>query len=135
MEVLAPEDVPVEMEDGLPGVGADVDLHLVVLEPGLAGGFGDELEHPLALGRVRARRRRGSVDVVLGDHEQVHRSLRVDVRDRDEPLAARDDGRPRGRAGRTGSPHAATPRIPSSLTRSARTRTSSPTGASRGKGE
>ena len=45
MHVLAPEDVPVEVEDRLPRGRADVYLHLVVLEPGLAGGLGDEFEH------------------------------------------------------------------------------------------
>ena len=40
----------------------------------------------------------------LGQHEQVRVGLRVDVADRDEARRPRRRGRPRGRAGRRGSP-------------------------------
>jgi hypothetical protein len=44
-----PEHVPVQVEDRLPAAGPDVDDDAVVLEPDLARGLGDELEHPLRL--------------------------------------------------------------------------------------
>ena len=67
----------------------------------------------------------------LGDDEQVHRRLRVDVADRDEAVGRRDvvafAVEP---AEETVVVHAAS--TPSSETPAARTRTSSPTGAASG---
>ena len=50
--------------------------------------------------------------MALGDDEQVHGRLRVDVPDRDEALRRGDVRRPRGRAGRRGSRQAATAKDP-----------------------
>ena len=69
------------------------------------------------------------VDVALGEHEDVHRRLRVDVVDRDEAVrrvhvVAVADEPAEEAVQRLAA------RIPSSVTAAARTRTSSPTGAS-----
>ena len=79
MDVLVPEHVPVEVEDGLAGGRADVHLHLVVLEARVAGRLGDELEHPVGLAGRELADVAERVDVMLGDDEQVHGRLRVDV--------------------------------------------------------
>src|SRR5215472_4909700 len=76
-----------EVEDRLPSTLADVDDDAVVLEPLLAGGVADEVEHPLRLlGRKLAdlAERR---NVPLGDDEEVRVGTRVDVADRDEAVA------------------------------------------------
>jgi hypothetical protein len=86
----AAEHVPMEMKDRLSAPGADVDEHAVVLEPGLAGGLGDELEHALRLlGRKLGHVLEG-VDVALRKDEEVRFGLRVDVADRDEPVGPLD---------------------------------------------
>jgi hypothetical protein len=78
------------MEDRLAAPGTDVHEHAVVLEPGVAGGLGDEVEHALhlvgrELGDVAER-----VDVSLRDDEQMRLGLRVDVADRDQALGLGD---------------------------------------------
>jgi hypothetical protein len=79
-----------EMEDRLSAAGADVDEHAVVLEPGLAGGLGDELEHALRLLGRKLGHVLEAVDVALRKDEEVRFGLRVDVADRDEPVALLD---------------------------------------------
>jgi hypothetical protein len=80
----------VEVEHRLPRALAHVDDHAVVVEPRLACGVGDELEHSLrVLGRelvdlAKAR------DVPFGQDEQVRLRLRCDVADRDEPVGGVD---------------------------------------------
>ena len=82
----AAEHVPVEVEDRLSAPRPDVDEHAVVLEPGVAGGLGDEFEHALRLfgrelGHVSER-----VHVALREDEEVRLRLRIDVADCDEPV-------------------------------------------------
>ena len=79
-----------EVEDRLATALAHVHEDAVVLEAGLAGGLGDELEHPLHLvGRELADLAEGR-DVPLGQDEQVRVGPRVDVADRDEAVALRN---------------------------------------------
>ena len=79
-----------EVEDGLARARADVDGESVILEPCALGRVGDELEHPLCLlGRELADLLEAR-DVALGEDEQVDVRLRVDVADRDEPVAGVD---------------------------------------------
>ena len=80
-----------------PALGPTFDLHLVVVEAGVARGLRDELEHPLRLARRELADLAERVDVVLGDDEQVHLRLRVDVVDRDEALRLVRRRCPRGR--------------------------------------
>ena len=79
-----------EMEDRLPGAWADVHGEPVVVEAGPRGGLGDELEHAFCLisGEVPDLLEAG--DVPLGEDEQVHIRLRVDVADRDEAVSGVD---------------------------------------------
>jgi hypothetical protein len=82
------EDVPVEVEHGLPRGLTDVDHDPVVVEAGLAGRLGDEGQHS---GRLLGRKLGDiaeRVDVSLGEDEQVRLGPRVDVLDRDEAVAA-----------------------------------------------
>ena len=60
-----------KVEDGLAGGRADVHLDLVVLEAGLTGGVGDELEHPVGLAGVDLGDVAEGVDVPLRDDEQA----------------------------------------------------------------
>jgi hypothetical protein len=76
--------MPVKMKDGLSAPGPDVHDHAVILEPGESRCLGDELEH---LGRFVVRKRADlteRVDVTHRKNQQVDRSLRSDVSDRDE---------------------------------------------------
>jgi hypothetical protein len=80
----------VEVEDRLATPLADVDDDPVVLEPKLARGVGDELEHSLRLvGRKLAdlAKRR---DVPLRDDEEMRFGAGVDIADRDEAVARVD---------------------------------------------
>ena len=79
-----------EMEDRLAGAWADVHGEPVVLEAGPLGGLGDEFEHALRLvgGEVSDLLEAG--DMALGEDEQVHVRLRVDVADRDEAVSGMD---------------------------------------------
>ena len=79
-----------QVEDRLAAGGTDVDEHAIVLEPGLARGPRDELEHPLRLVRRELADVAERVDVPLGQDEQVRLRLRVDVPDRDDAVALRD---------------------------------------------
>ena len=86
----ASEDVPVEMEDRLAAALADVDEHLVVVEPRGGRRVRDEAQHPSGFlvreGLDVAER----VDVPRGQDEQVRLRDRVDVADRDEPVGRVD---------------------------------------------
>jgi hypothetical protein len=84
------EHVPVEVEDRLSTARPDVDEHAVVLEPGLTGGLGDESEHALRLLGRELGHVLESVDVALRKDEEVRLGLRVDVTNRDEPIALAD---------------------------------------------
>ena len=103
--MLAAEDVPVQMEDGLTGALTDVDQHAVVLEARLACGVRDELEHPLRLVRRKLADLAEGRDVPLGQDEQMRVGARVDVADRDEAVALRNVVARLRRACRRGSPH------------------------------
>ena len=70
-----------------PAAGADVDDDAVVGRARLRARPGDELEHPLRLVGLELVDLAEGVDVPLREHEQVRLRLRVDVADRDEPLA------------------------------------------------
>jgi hypothetical protein len=82
------EDVPVEVEHGLPRGLAHVDDDAVVVEAGLAGRLGDEGQHSRRLLGRKLGDLAERVDVPLGEDEQVRLGLRVDVLDRDEAVAA-----------------------------------------------
>ena len=79
-----------EMEDRLPASLAYVHEHAVILEPRLARGLRDEVQHPLRLvGRKLAdlaERRH----VPLGQDEQVRVGPGIDVADGDEAVGLRD---------------------------------------------
>ena len=83
---LAAKNVPVQMEDGLPGAGADVDDDLVALETRRASRVGDENEHPPSLLGWELAHVAERLDVPLGDHEQMSVRPRVDVANRDEAV-------------------------------------------------
>jgi hypothetical protein len=80
----------VEVEDRLSAARPDVDEYAVVLEPCLAGGLGDELEHAPRLLRRELGHVPERVDVALRQDEQVRLRLRIDVADRDEAVALVD---------------------------------------------
>lgn len=82
--------MPVEMKYGLTAPGPNIDDQTVVLEPGESRCLGDELEHA---GCFVVRKRADlteRVDVTYRENEQVDRSLRGDIADRDEALASMD---------------------------------------------
>ena len=79
-----------QVEDRLAAAPPDVDEHPVVLEPCLARGSGDEVEHPLGLVGRELRDVPERPDVTLGENEQVRLRLRVDVADGDEAIALGD---------------------------------------------
>ena len=84
------EDVPVQVEDRLPAALADIDDDAIVLEPGVARGVPDEIEHPLRLvGRKLADLAKGR-HVAFRDHEEMRVGARVDVPDGDEAVAFAD---------------------------------------------
>jgi hypothetical protein len=87
---MSAEDVPVQVEDRLPGPRADVDEHAVVGEARVAGGLRDEVEHPLRLVGRELADVDEAVDVPLRQDEQMRLGLRVDVPDRDEAVRLRD---------------------------------------------
>ena len=62
----------------------------IVLEPDLASGVRDELEHPLRLFRRKLADVAERLDVALGDDEQMRVGARVDVGDRDEAVSLTD---------------------------------------------
>ena len=83
---VAGEDVPVEVEDRLPGSRADIDDDAIVLEPFGGGHLGDEAQHARRLlvgegGDVAER-----IDVPLREHQQVRLGSGGDVADRHEPV-------------------------------------------------
>lgn len=78
-----------QMKHGLPGPGACVDHDTVIGQAFLRSNSGDEVEHPLVLAGVELGDFVEARDVVLGDHEQMSRRLRVNVPDGDEPLGRR----------------------------------------------
>jgi hypothetical protein len=80
----------VEVEDRLSAARPDVDEHAVVREPGLTSGLGDEVEHALRLFRRELGHVSECVDVALRKDEEVRLGLRIDVADRDEPVALAD---------------------------------------------
>jgi hypothetical protein len=83
---LAAKNVPVQVEDGLPGAGADVDDDLVVLETRRASSVSHEDEHPPSLlGRELADVAE-RLDMPLRDHQQVCLRARTDVANRDEAV-------------------------------------------------
>ncbi len=75
-----------QVEDGLPGPGADVDDDLVVLQARDARRLGDEVEHRARIFGGEATHVAERVDVLLGDHEQVRVGLRIDVAQSDEAV-------------------------------------------------
>jgi hypothetical protein len=79
-----------EVKDGLPRTRAYVDDDAVVIEPSLASGSGDELEHALRLLRLELADVAEGVDMAFGQHEQMGLGRRVDVADRDVPLPGKD---------------------------------------------
>ena len=117
-----------KVKDGLAAAGPDVDDDPVIVETRLACRVRDELEHLLRLigGELADIAKR--LDVTLRNDEQVRLRARVDVRERDESVAAADvvpfPVEPAEETVRQ------TPTIPSSVTAFARARTSSPTRAS-----
>jgi hypothetical protein len=78
------------MEDRLAAALADVDDYAIVVEPRLACGVRNELEHPLRLVRRKLAHFAKRRNVALGQHEQMRVSAWIDVADRDEPVALRD---------------------------------------------
>jgi hypothetical protein len=80
----------VQVEDALARARPDVHDDAVVLEPGVPRGVDDELEHPLHLVGRELADVPERLDVTLGQDEEVRLGLRVDVADRDEPLALED---------------------------------------------
>src|ERR1700757_1392904 len=116
------------MENRLARAWAHVDLDTVIRQPLACRDIGDELEHLLRLLGRKPGDVSECVDVALGDHEQVHRSLRVDVADRDEAVGRGDViALAVELAEEAVVVHAA--RIPSSETAAPRTLVNSPTGA------
>ena len=79
-----------EVKDRLPTARSDVDHHTVILEPDLCSGLGDEGQHARGLVAAEGGHVAERVDVVLGDDEDVHGRLRVDVVDRDQPVCGVD---------------------------------------------
>ena len=79
-----------QVEDRLTRARADVDDHLVVVEPDDASSVGDELEHALGLVRLELADRCERVDVTLGQDEQVRLGLWVDVANGREAVGAVD---------------------------------------------
>src|SRR5712691_11354504 len=77
------------MEDRLPAALAHVHVDAVVLEAGLAGGFGDEVQHPLRLVGRELTHLAEARDVPLGQDEQMRVGPRIDVANRDEAVALR----------------------------------------------
>ena len=73
-----------QVEDRLSGARPHVDDDLIVLEPHGASRVGNELEHSLCLFGRKLADVSESLDVPLGDNEQVRVRLRVDVAQRDE---------------------------------------------------
>ena len=127
----AAHDVPVEMEDRLPRARADVDGDTVIRQALARCHVRHKLEHPLRLCGRELADLAERVDVPLGQHEEVHGRLRVDVADRDEAVGRRDVvALAVERAEEAVVVHAAS--TPSSETPAARTRTSAPTGAASG---
>src|SRR5207344_1973550 len=86
----SPEDVPVEVEDRLSRAGTDVDQHAVVAEAGGGGRGGDEVEHSPGLFGRELRDLAETVDVALGEHEEMRLRERVEIGDRDETLRLAD---------------------------------------------
>jgi hypothetical protein len=78
------------VEDRLAAAGTDVDQDPVVLEPGVAGDLGDEVEHALRLLCGKLAHVAERLDVPLRDDEEMRLRLRVDVPDRDEAVRLRD---------------------------------------------
>jgi hypothetical protein len=78
------------VEDRLPAAGPDVHKHAVVGQAGVAGGFGNELEHALRFVGCELRDVPERLDVPLRDDEQVRLGLRIDVADRDEAVTLAD---------------------------------------------
>src|SRR4029078_5459584 len=74
-DAAAAEDVPVQMEDRLPGPGAHVDDDTVVGQALARSDVGDEVEHPLRLVGGKLPDLAKARDVTLGQHEQMRRRL------------------------------------------------------------
>src|SRR5438874_5210699 len=127
--------MPVEVEDRLPCADAGVDDDPVVAQALVAGGLGDELEHALCL----VRRELGDVvealDVAFWNDKEVRLGLRVQVANRDEAVGGGHVVAVAVEAAEEAVVGHQAARIPSSVTAAARTRTSSPTGASTSQGE
>jgi hypothetical protein len=87
---MSAEDMPMEVEDRLACPCADVDEDAVVGEARVAGGFRDEVEHPLRLVGRELRDVDEALDVPLRENEQMGLGLRADVPDRDEAVRLRD---------------------------------------------
>ncbi len=79
-----------QVEDRLAAARTDVDDHAIVLQTGLASDLRDELEHPLRLLRRELPDVAESVDMPLGDDEEMRLRLGIDVADRDEAVGLRD---------------------------------------------
>ena len=86
------ENVPVQVEDGLARGRADVDQHAVVGQADFLGRLCDKFEHPLGFSRIELPDIAEGVDMALGNDQNVHRRLGVDVVDRNESLALVDVG-------------------------------------------
>src|SRR5262249_4642733 len=84
------EYMPVEMEDGLARALADVDGDAIVVQACDPCRLRDELEHPLRLVGRKLTDLAEARDVPLREDEKVRLGRRVDVTDRDKPLAAVD---------------------------------------------
>lgn len=79
-----------QVEDRLAAAGPHVDEDAIVLEPGLARCVCDKVQHPLGLVRRVRRDIPERVDVALGKNQEMRLGDRVDVADRDEPVALLD---------------------------------------------
>src|SRR5262252_9232733 len=118
------------MKDRLARAGPHVHLDTVIRQPLACSDVGDELEHPLRLLGRKLADLAERIYVPLGEDEQVHGRLRVDVADRNEAVGLGDVIAVAEERAEEAVAHAA--RIPSSETAPARTPSSSPTGADSG---
>jgi hypothetical protein len=76
-----------QMEDRLPRAAAHVDEDVVILETFVPRRLGDEREHSFRLLLRKLIDVTERLDVPLGNDEQMHVGLRVDVADRHEARA------------------------------------------------
>jgi hypothetical protein len=87
------EYVPVEVEHGLSGTGADEHHQPVLVQPGGSRSVSDEIEHPFSLLRVQRRDVPEGFQMTLRNDEEMYVGLGRDVLDGDESVGPVDEGR------------------------------------------